>query len=171
MSNIANKVPPVSIPFLDLRAQNEPLRPEIMAAIGEVIDRSAFAGGPFVAAFETDFAKFCDTQQAIGLGNGTDAIWLALIASGIGAGDEVITVPHTFMATAEAITYCGARPVFIDIDPKTYTMDPGQLERAITPRTKAVIPVHLYGQMADMDPIMEIAQRHRLLVIEDACQA
>jgi dTDP-4-amino-4,6-dideoxygalactose transaminase len=160
-----------SVPFLDLRAQHDPLRGEIISAIQEVIDSNAFAGGPFVARFEAEFATFCHTRHAIGLGSGTEALWLALLAAGVHAGDEVITVPATFMATAEAITYCGATPVFVDIDEDTYTMDPALIERAITPRTKAIIPVHLYGQMADMDPIMEIARRHNLFVIEDACQA
>jgi dTDP-4-amino-4,6-dideoxygalactose transaminase len=159
------------IPFLDLKAQNEPLRAEILAAIGEVIDRSAFAGGPFVTQFEDDFAAFCGVRHAIGVGNGTDALWFALLALGVGPGDEVITVPNTFMATAEAISFCGAKPVFVEVDERTYTLDPARLEAAITPRTKAVIPVHLYGQMADMDPIMEIAGRRGLKVVEDACQA
>ena len=159
------------VPFLDLRAQHDPLRAELLAAIGEVIDRSAFAGGPMVAQLEEDFAAYCQTGVAVGVGSGTEALWLALLAQGIGPGDEVITVPNTFMATAEAISYCGAKPVFVDVDEQTYTLDPRQLERAITPRTKAVIPVHLFGQIADMDPIMEIAQRHCLMVIEDACQA
>ena len=161
----------LQVPFLDLRAQHDLLRAELLAAIGDVIDRSAFAGGPMVAKFEEDFAAYCQTHAAVGVGSGTEALWLALLARGIGPGDEVITVPNTFMATAEAISWCGARPVFVDVDEQTYTLDPRQLERAITPRTKAVIPVHLFGQMADMDPIMEIAQRHRLWVIEDACQA
>src|SRR5437868_2733417 len=143
------------VPFLDLRAQNEPLRNEILAAINDVIDKSSFAGGPFVNAFEQDFAAFCGAKHAIGLGSGTEAIWLVLLALGIGPGDEVITVPSTFMATAEAITYAGATPVFVDIEDRTYTMDARQLAAAITPRTKAIIPVHLFGQMADMDPIME----------------
>jgi dTDP-4-amino-4,6-dideoxygalactose transaminase len=142
-----------------------------MASIAEVIDANAFAGGPYVARFEEDFAAFCQARHAIGVGNGTDALWLPLLALGVGPGDEVITVAHTFMATAEAISYCGAKPVFVDIDEKTYTMNPALLEAAITPRTKAIIPVHLYGQMADMDPIMAIAARHNLPVIEDACQA
>jgi dTDP-4-amino-4,6-dideoxygalactose transaminase len=159
------------VPFLDLKAQNDPLRSEILASIEEVIDANAFAGGPFVARFEEEFATFCGTPFAVGVGNGTDALWFALLALGIGPGDEVITVPHTFMATAEAISFCGATPVFVDIDAETYTMDPALLERAITPRTKAIIPVHLYGQMADMDPIMEIANRRGIPVIEDACQA
>jgi dTDP-4-amino-4,6-dideoxygalactose transaminase len=159
------------VPFLDLKAHHEPLREEVLAAISEVIDTNAFAGGPFVARFEDEFAAFCGSPHAIGVGNGTDALWFTLLALGIGPGDEVITVPMTFMATAEAITYCGATPVFVDIDEQTYTMDPARLERAITPRTKAIIPVHLFGQMADMDPILEIARRHGLPVIEDACQA
>ena len=161
----------LQVPFLDLRAQHDPLRAELLAAIEEVIDRSAFAGGPMVAKLEEDFAAYCQTRDAVGVGSGTEALWLALLAQGIGPGDEVITVPNTFMATAEAISWCGATPVFVDADEQTYTLDPRQLERAITPRTKAVIPVHLFGQMADMDPIMEIAQRYRLIVIEDACQA
>lgn len=160
-----------SVPFLNLRLQHDRLRPDILASIQEVIDTNAFAGGPFVAKFEEEFARFCDTRHCVGLGSGTDALWLALLAAGVGPGHEVITVPATFMATAEAITYCGATPVFVDIDERTYTMDTRQLERAITPRTKAIIPVHLYGQMADMDPIMEVARRHKLIVIEDACQA
>jgi len=159
------------IPFLDLKAQHESRRAEILASIGDVVDRCAFAGGPFVEKFEEDFASFCRTGHAIGVGNGTDALWFALLALGIGRGDEVITAPNSFIATAEAISFCGATPVFVDIDERTYTLDPTLLEQAITPRTKAVIPVHLYGQMADMDPIMKIARRHGLWVIEDACQA
>ena len=161
----------MQVPFLDLKAQHDPHKAEFLAAIAEVIDTNAFAGGPYVAKFETEFAAFCQTKHAIGVGNGTDAIWLALLAMGVGPGDEVITVPSTFMATAEAITYTGAKPVFVDVDEKTYTLDSTLLERAITTRTKAIIPVHLFGQMADMDPIMEIARRHKLYVIEDACQA
>ena len=159
------------IPFLDLNAHHRPLREEIDAAIKEVIDSGSFAGGPFVARFEEDFAAFCQTRFAIGVGSGTEALWLSLLAYGIGPGDEVITVPASFMATAEAISFCGAKPVFVDIDEQTYTLDPDLLECAITPRTKAVIPVHLFGQTADMDPVLEIARRNRLCVIEDACQA
>ncbi len=161
----------VNVPFLDLNALHRPLREQFLAAIVEVIDSSAFAGGPFVAQFERDFAAFCHSRYAAGVGSGTDALWLSLLALGIAPGDEVITVPATFMATAEAISYTGARPVFVDIDPVTYTMNPALLESAITPRTRAIIPVHLYGQMADMDAIMEIARRHGLRVVEDACQA
>jgi dTDP-4-amino-4,6-dideoxygalactose transaminase len=161
----------MQVPFLNLRAQHDPLRQEITAAIQEVIDSNAFAGGPFVAGFEKDFAPYCGTRFAVGLGHGTEALWLALLALGVGPGDEVITVPSTFMATAEAITFCGARPVFVDIEEQTYTLDSRLLERAITPKTKAIIPVHLFGQVADIDPILEIARRHKVPVIEDACQA
>jgi dTDP-4-amino-4,6-dideoxygalactose transaminase len=159
------------VPFLDLDAQHAPLRAEIDLAIRRVIDSSAFAGGPFVAQFEEEFAAYCGSRYSIGVGNGTDALWLALLALGVGPGDEVITVPGTFMATAEAITYSGAVPVFVDIDERTYTMDPGGLADAVTPRTKAIIPVHLFGQTADMDPILEIARGRNLFVIEDAAQA
>ena len=161
----------IKVPFLDLKSHHAPLRNEFARVIGDVIDSSAFAGGPFVADFETDFAQYCDCRYAIGVGTGTDALWLALLACGVGPGDEVITVPSSFMATAEAITYAGARPIFVDVDEHTHTMDPALLESAVTPRTKAVIPVHLFGQPADMDPILEIARRHGLFVIEDACQA
>src|SRR5690349_2988769 len=161
----------MNVPFLDLKAHHEPLLPEIEAAIKAVIESSAFAGGPFVARFEEEFARYCGCKYAAGLGNGTDALWLALLALGVGPGDEVVTVPSTFMATAEAISYCGATPVFVDIEDQTYTLDPNLLEASITPRTKAIIPVHLFGQVADMDPIMEIANRFGIPVIEDACQA
>src|SRR6185436_841845 len=159
------------IPFLDLKVHHDSMREELETAIREVIDSNAFAGGPFVAKFEQDFATYCGAANAIGVGNGTDALWLSLLALGVGAGDEVITVPMTFMATAEAISYCGAKPVFVDIDEQTYTLDPDLLESAITPKTKAIIPVHLFGQTADMDAILEIAKRRGLPVIEDACQA
>lgn len=147
------------------------MRDELRAAIEAVIDSSAFAGGPFVEQFESEFAHFCGAKHASGVGNGTDALWFALLALGVGLGDEVITVPSTFMATVEAISFCGARPVFVDIDEETYTMDAAQLERAITPRTKAIVPVHLFGQTADMDAIVAIARKHGLPVVEDACQA
>ncbi len=161
----------MKVPFLDLKAQNDPIRSEVLASIEDVIAQGAFAGGPFVSKFEGEFAAFCETKRAVGVGNGTDALWFALLALGVGPGDEVITVPHTFMATAEAISFTGAKPVFVDVDERTYTLDPTLLEQAITPRTKVVIPVHLYGQMADMDPIMAIAGKHNLWVVEDACQA
>ena len=161
----------MQIPFLDLKAHHDSMRGELETAIREVMDSNAFAGGPFVAKFEQDFATYCGAADAIGVGNGTDALWLSMLALGIGAGDEVITVPMTFMATAEAISYCGAKPVFVDIDERTYTLDPDLLERAINPRTKAIIPVHLFGQAADMDAILEVARHRGLPVIEDACQA
>jgi dTDP-4-amino-4,6-dideoxygalactose transaminase len=161
----------MQIPLFSLKVHHEPLRAEFNAAIQEVIDTNAFAGGPFVEKFEKEFAVFCECRHAIGVGSGTDALWLALLALGIGPGDEVITVPFTFMATAEAITYTGAKPVFVDIDERTYAMDAAHLSRAITSQTKAIIPVHLYGQCADMDSILEIAKARNIPVIEDACQA
>jgi len=161
----------IKVPFLDLWSQHLPLMSEFNQAIQEVIESSAFAGGRFVTAFEEEFASYGEAPYAIGVGSGTEALWLSLLACGIGAGDEVITVPSTFMATAEAITYCGARPVFIDVDERTYTMNPDALKNALTARTKAIIPVHLFGQPADMDPILEFGRNHGLYVIEDACQA
>jgi dTDP-4-amino-4,6-dideoxygalactose transaminase len=161
----------MQVPFLNLRAAHDALRGEINSAIQEVIDASAFAGGSFVAKFEQEFAAYCRAKYAVGLGHGTEALWVVLLAKGVGPGDEVITVPSTFMATAEAISFCGAKPVFVDIDEETYTMNPALVEKAITRKTKAIIPVHLFGQVADMDPILEIARRHGLFVLEDACQA
>jgi len=161
----------MQVPFLDLKAQYRSIKEEIDAAMQAVVDQTAFAGGPFVARFEEAFAAFCGCKYAVGTGSGTDALWMALIAAGVGPGDEVITVPDTFMATAEAISFCGAKPVFVDVVESTCNMDPEKLEGAITARTKAIVPVHLFGQPADMDPILEIARRHGLLVIEDACQA
>jgi dTDP-4-amino-4,6-dideoxygalactose transaminase len=161
----------IKVPFLDLWSQHLPLMSEFNQAIHEVIESSAFAGGRFVAAFEEDFAAYCEVPYAIGVGSGTEALWLSLLASGVGSGDEVITVPSTFMATAEAITYCGARPVFVDVDEQTYTMNPDALKHALTAKTKAIIPVHLFGQPADMDPIVDFGRKHGLYVIEDACQA
>jgi dTDP-4-amino-4,6-dideoxygalactose transaminase len=232
----------MKVPFLDLKAQYESIKDEINTAIQAVLESSAFAGGPFVAQFEKDFANFCGCKHAIGVGSGTEALWMSLLALGIGPGDEVITVPNTFIATAEAISFCGATPVFVDIEEKTYNLDPNKLEdylkkrfsrksqvasrRSIShltphtsrltevncamrsagrpkaethsgqpsavsgqqsgvsslkprssnlgpgsPRPRAVIPVHLFGQPADMDPILEIAKKYNLAVIEDACQA
>src|SRR6185436_20277828 len=161
----------MTVPFLNLKKQHEPIAAEVHAALDRLIESSAFAGGPCVTAFEQNFAPFCGAKFAVGVGNGTDALWFALLALGVGPGDEVVTVPSTFMATAEAITYCGARPVFVDIDEETFTMDATQLDRAITPRTKAILPVHLFGQMADMDAIAEVARRRGLPIVEDACQA
>jgi dTDP-4-amino-4,6-dideoxygalactose transaminase len=159
------------IPFLDLKAQYQTIKPEIDAAVMGVLESAQFSLGSEVAAFEEEFALYCGPRFGIGVNSGTSALHLALLAAGVGPGDEVITVPFTFVATVAAILYTGARPVFVDIEPRYFTMDPGRLEAAITPRTKAVIPVHLYGQPADMDPILEIARRHKLIVIEDAAQA
>ena len=159
------------IPLVDLRAQYEPLKEEIHAAWDNILSGMRLFLGPNVQAFEKEFGAYCGVTDAIGVSDGTNAIHIALRAAGIGAGDEVITVSHTFIATAEAILLAGAAPVFVDIDPLTYTIDVSQIEAAITPRTRAILPVHLYGQCADMDPILEIARRRKLLVIEDACQA
>ncbi len=159
------------IPFVDLKAQYLSIKPQVNAAIQGVLDSCAFTLGPDVAAFEQEFSAYCNAKQGIAVNTGTSALHLALLAAGVGRGDEVITVPFTFVATASAIDYTGARPVFVDIDPKSFTMDPKAVEAAITERTKAIIPVHLYGQPADMDPIREIAERHGLVVIEDAAQA
>ena len=161
----------MNVPFLDLKIQYKSLQDELKQALVDVMENTAFAGGPFVARFETDFAAFCGSKYAIGVGNGTDALWLSLLALGVGPGDEVITVPSTFIATAEAISYAGATPVFVDIKEDTYNMDPAKLEKAITKKTKAIIPVHLFGQTADMDPILKVADAHKLPVLEDACQA
>ena len=159
------------VPFLDLKVQYESIRDEIAVGLQQVLDNTAFAGGAFVESFEKDFASFCTCEFAIGVGSGTTALWMTLLGLGIGPGDEVITVPNTFIATTEAISFSGATPVFVDIDEKTYNMNPDFLEGAITPKTKAIIPVHLYGQTAEMDPIMQIARTHGLFVVEDACQA
>ena len=159
------------IPFVDLPAQFRALKPEIDAAVGRVLENAQFILGPAVAAFEKDFAAFCQTSEAIGVNSGTSALHLSLLAAGVGPGDEVITVPFTFVATIAAIEYAGARPVLVDVEPEFLMMDPAALEAAITPRTKAIIPVHIFGQSADMDPILAIARRHGLVVIEDACQA
>ncbi|MGH1362057.1 MAG: DegT/DnrJ/EryC1/StrS family aminotransferase [Calditrichia bacterium] len=159
------------VPFLDLKAQYNSINTEVHEAIQKVIDKTAFAGGPFVNAFEEEFASYCTTEYAIGCSSGTSALWLALAALGVGPGDEVITAANTFIATAEAISFAGATPVFVDIEENSFNLDASLLEQAVTSRTKAVIPVHLFGQMADMDPIMEIARRHNLFVIEDASQA
>src|ERR1700719_3597859 len=159
------------IPFLDLKAQYRQIKPEIDGAIARVIESAQFVLGPEVVAFERRFAEYCGSRHCVALNSGTSALHLALLAAGIGPGDEVITVSMTFVATTAAILYCGAKPVFVDVDPVTWTMDPNLIEAAITPRTKAILPVHLHGLMADMDPIMEIADRAGLVVIEDAAQA
>jgi dTDP-4-amino-4,6-dideoxygalactose transaminase len=143
----------------------------VTAAIARVLDSGQFTLGREVEAFEREFASCCGTDHGIGVNSGTSALHLALLAAGVGPGDEVITVPFTFVATVAAIGYTGARPVFVDIDPHTFTMAPDLLEAAVTPRTKAIVPVHLYGQPADMEPIIRVARRHDLIVIEDAAQA
>jgi len=159
------------IPFLDLKAQYRQMKSEIDIAIARTIDSAQFVLGPEVDAFEERFATYCDVRHCVAVNSGTSALHLALLAAGIGPGDEVITVSMTFVATTAAILFSGARPVFVDVDPVTWTMDSGLIEAAITPRTRAIVPVHLHGLMADMDRIMEIAGRHNLTVIEDAAQA
>ena len=160
-----------SVPFLDLKAQYRSIKTEIDAAVLGVLESAQFVLGDEVSAFEREFAAYCGAAQGIAVNTGTSALHLALLAAGVGPGDEVVTVPHTFVATVAAIRYTGARAVFVDIDPVTFTMDPARVEQAITPRTKAIIPVHLYGHPADLDPIMEVARRHKIVVIEDAAQA
>jgi dTDP-4-amino-4,6-dideoxygalactose transaminase len=159
------------IPFADLQSQYRGIKSEIDAAIGRVLDSAQFILGDEVAGFERDFAQYCQASETVAVNSGTSALHLALLAAGIGPGDEVITVPFTFVATVSAIGYTGARAVFVDIEPDYFTIDPSKIEAAITPRTRAIMPVHLYGQPADMDPILDIARRHRLTVIEDAAQA
>jgi dTDP-4-amino-4,6-dideoxygalactose transaminase len=159
------------VPFADLTRLHQPLRRDIEAAIEKILDENSYIMGSEVAAFEADFARFCGVRHAIGVANGTDALVVALKALGVGAGDEVITVPNTFIATSEAVTQTGASVRFVDVDPRTSTIDPNRLADAITPRTRALIPVHLYGQAANMDAVGEIAKRHSLFVIEDAAQA
>jgi dTDP-4-amino-4,6-dideoxygalactose transaminase len=159
------------IPFLDLKTQYQQIKPEIDAAVLQAIENAQFVQGPAVAAFEQRFASYCSAGHCLAVNSGTSALHVALLAAGVGAGDEVITVPLTFVATTAAILYSGATPVFVDVDPVSWTMDPTLIEAAITPRTRAILPVHLHGLAADMDPIMEIARRHGLIVIEDAAQA
>lgn len=159
------------IPLLDLRAQYQSIKPEILAAIERVLDGMTLFLGPEQAAFERDFAAYCGVEHGVSVSNGTDALNLALRACGVGPGDEVITVSNTFMATVEAISLVGARTIFVDADPETYTMDVSQLAQALTPHTRAIMPVHLFGHAADMDPIMAFAREHNLVVIEDASQA
>ncbi len=161
----------IKVPYLDLKAQYRTIKPEIDAAIFRVLESCQFVLGAEVAAFEKDFAAYCGASECIAVNSGTSALHLAMLAAGVGPGDEVITVPFTFVASVAAILYAGARPVLVDIEPHSFNMDPAAIEAAITPRTKAILPVHLYGQTADMGPILEIARRHRLIVIEDAAQA
>jgi len=158
------------VPFLDLKAQYQSIKAEIQPAVNKILESCSFVLGEEVAAFEREFAAYQNASNGIAVNTGTSALHLALLAAGVGPGDEVITVSYTFVATVAAIVYTGAKPVFVDIDPKTLTMDVSKVEAAITPRTKVILPVHIHGHPADMDPIMEIARRHGLTVIEDACQ-
>src|SRR5271157_1840135 len=178
-----------NIPFLDLVTLHQELKDELLPVFTRALDTAGFIGGPMVEEFERDFAAYCTTRHCVGVGSGTDALRFALIAAGIGPGSIVLTVPNTFIATTEAITQAGARPDFIDIDERTYNMDPRRLaeylktecvvdtnsgeliNRKLLMPVKAIVPVHLYGQTADMDPILELAERYHLVVIEDACQA
>ena len=159
------------IPYLDLKAQLKPLRAEIDAAIARTIDNCSFCLGPDVAQFEKDFARFCGAEHCVAFNSGTSALHIAMKLLDIGPGDEVITTPFTFVATSWAISYVGAKPVFVDIQDATFNLDPKLIERAITPRTKAVMPVHLYGQPFDIDPIREICRKHKLPLVEDAAQS
>jgi dTDP-4-amino-4,6-dideoxygalactose transaminase len=159
------------IPITDLKVQYTDLKIEIDSAIRRVIESGRFILGPEVESFEAELAQYCGTQFAVGVASGTDALILSLLACGIQPGDEVITTPFTFIATAEAITHCGAKPVFADIDSRNFNIDPGQIESKITPKTKAILPVHLFGQPADMGPIMSLAQKYKLQIIEDCAQA
>ena len=161
----------MNVPLLDLKAQYRTIRKEIDAAVADVFESQYFILGPKVKACEEAIARYSQCPWAVGVSSGTDALLLALMAEGVGPGDEVITCPYTFFATAGSVTRLGATPVFVDIEPATFNIDATRIEAAVSPRTKAIIPVHLYGQMADMDPIMDIARRHRLIVIEDACQS
>jgi dTDP-4-amino-4,6-dideoxygalactose transaminase len=159
------------VPLSDLKAQYNTIREEIDAAIHRVLEQGQFILGPEVVAFEKEMAAYCGTKFAVGVASGTDALLLALLACGVGPGDEVITTPFTFIATAEAVSRCGAKPVFADIDPRTYNIDPSKIEARITPKTKAILPVHLYGQPAKMDTILELGRKHNLKIIEDCAQA
>ncbi|HPU55217.1 MAG TPA: DegT/DnrJ/EryC1/StrS family aminotransferase, partial [Verrucomicrobiota bacterium] len=159
------------IPYLDLPAQLRALRAEIDAAIARTIDKCSFCLGPDVAQFENDFAKYIGAKHCVGFNSGTSALHIAMLLLGVGRDDEVITTPLTFVATSWAISYVGARPVYVDVEDATFNLDPALIERAITPRTKAIMPVHLYGHPFDLDPIREIARRHHLPLVEDAAQA
>lgn len=159
------------IPLVDLKAQYDSIKNEIDEAIKKVLNSTSFIMGKELKTFEEEFAQYCNTRYAVGVANGSDALFLALVACGIREGDEVITVPHTFIATTEAITRVGGKIIFVDVDPRTYTIDVTKIEERITKNTKAIIPVHLYGQPADMDPIIDLAKRYNLIIIEDAAQA
>jgi dTDP-4-amino-4,6-dideoxygalactose transaminase len=159
------------IPYFDLPAQVRSLRKELDAAIARTLDNCSFCLGPDTAQFEKDFANFCGAQHCAGFNSGTSALHVAMLCLGVGHGDEVITTPFTFVATSWAISYVGAKPVYVDIDDATMNLDPARIEKAITPRTKAILPVHLYGQPFDIDPMLEICRKHKLPLVEDACQS
>src|SRR5258708_8885340 len=161
----------MKVPYFDLTAQYAQLRSEICTALDRVCQNASFILGEEVAKFEQAFARYCEVKHCVALNSGTSALHVALLSAGIGPGDEAITTANTFIATAEAICYTGATPVFVDIDPATANLHPAFIEQAITRRTKAIVPVHLYGRSADLDPILEVAKRHKLVTIEDACQA
>ncbi|MDD5010727.1 MAG: DegT/DnrJ/EryC1/StrS family aminotransferase [Phycisphaerae bacterium] len=161
----------MQVPLLDLKAQYAKIKTDVLKAIGEVLDSQICIGGPKVAELEKEVAEISQCKYAVGVSSGTDAILVSLMSLGVKEGDEVITTPFTFFATAGCIARVGAKPVFVDIDPKTYNIHPALIEKAITKKTKAIIPVHLFGQMADMDPIMAVAKKHNLYVIEDAAQS
>lgn len=170
MSSIAPRMEH-AIPSEDLTRQYAQIEEEVLAAVRDVLPRGKYTLGPQVAAFEDEFAAYCGVARGVGLSNGTEALHLALLACGIGPGDEVITTPNTYAATVFAISYVGATPTYVDIDPRTFNLDPDLLEGAITARTRAIIPVHMYGQPVDMDPVLDAARRHGLRVIEDASHA
>ncbi len=161
----------IKVPYLDLKAQYRSIKPEIDEAIARVLESCQFVLGPEVEGFENEFAEYCGTTDCIAVNSGTSALHLALLAAGVGPGDEVITVPFTFVASVATILYTGAKPVLVDIEPRTFNMNPAAIQAAISPRTKAIMPVHLYGHPADMDFIMDVAREHGLIVIEDAAQA
>src|SRR5438105_7084172 len=156
------------VPVMDLKAQYAALRDEMTQAVREVLDSTTYVLGPKVTAFEEAFAAYLGARHCVGVNSGTSALHLALLCAGVGPGDEVISVPMTFIATSWAISYCGATPVYVDIDPVTYTMDPALVEKKITTNTKALLPVHLYGQMADLEPLLDVSRRHGIPLIEDA---
>ncbi|HQU29365.1 MAG TPA: DegT/DnrJ/EryC1/StrS family aminotransferase, partial [Nitrospirales bacterium] len=161
----------MNVPLLDLNAQHQPIRKDLLAAMERVLDKGDFILGAEVKRLEEQVAAYCHTQYAVGVSSGTDALLVAAMALGIGPGDEVITTAFSFFATSAIISRLGAKPVFVDIDPVTYNLDPGKIEKAITEKTRAIIPVHLYGQCADMDPVLALAAKHGINVIEDAAQA